>query len=694
MPESRFSSPGQPLGVRAALRIYEGLASLKLAVVVIGFSAALLAAATLVERYFGEEAARWGVYRTWGFTLLHVLLGLNVLCAALVRFPWKRRQVGFLMTHAGILVLLVGCLLTRLGGIDGQLWVAEGGTSHRAFTRAQVFQLEVYQQQNPGANPASDPQRIAIGFAPGPLNWNEYRRWYLLPWRLADRDRGVLYNRDGVSLEVLDYCANSELAEAPPLRLKVRKRHGQPSPAPFSPGTEPWNTIELTDVRSASFQGMHARMGGSNRAELPGGPRVVFWVAGSLAETDAFRDSHPEFEPGRLGLLVVHAQGQKHSFLLDQWKPAERQSLGRSGLWLELAGLNPERGRLQLRVHAPGQSPRPMLIYADFPEMCIHDQEYGVFATYWHPGSAAQPESKSDSPAAMLRGLGGPRIDIIQGTDQGLYYRVWQPPRVEPARPLPLDGTPTVAFQGSGEAVEFYVDRFVPHDLPGRRVRPVGLEPGAPPRLVSPPRVLVRLSVDGRSEQFWLQGLEPSVFDLPPGTFERRVIFGDGRRVALGLRRHEIDLGFEVYLHRFERLLDPGSQRVSHFSSRIDLLDRGDPGAKLQENVTITLNQPVSVIDPSSRRAFRLYQESFQGPWRRDDPEFAQLAGSTSRRDERFVSILALNYDPGRGLKYAGTLLIFVGILTVYFVRTGLFRRGGIPTGTARPRLEAGPEPR
>jgi len=57
---------------------------------------------------------------------LNVLLGLNVLCAAVVRFPWKKSQIGFLVTHAGILVLMLGAVLTRVAGIDANLPVFEG----------------------------------------------------------------------------------------------------------------------------------------------------------------------------------------------------------------------------------------------------------------------------------------------------------------------------------------------------------------------------------------------------------------------------------------------------------------------------------------------------------------------------------------------------------------------------------------
>ena len=87
----------RPLPVRLAFWLYRASASLQLAVVLIAVYALVLAWATFVESWYGTAAAHFGIYRTWWFLLLNVVLGLNVLAAAVIRFPWKRRQTGFLV---------------------------------------------------------------------------------------------------------------------------------------------------------------------------------------------------------------------------------------------------------------------------------------------------------------------------------------------------------------------------------------------------------------------------------------------------------------------------------------------------------------------------------------------------------------------------------------------------------------------
>ncbi|MCB0404179.1 MAG: cytochrome c biogenesis protein ResB, partial [Bdellovibrionales bacterium] len=108
--------------MRALFRFF---ASLKLAVFVLLGTAAVLAVGTVIESMYGMRAAHLMVYGTWWFAGILFLLGLNVLFAALSRYPWKPHQTGFVVTHSGILVLLLGSVITQKFGVDGSLPVVE-----------------------------------------------------------------------------------------------------------------------------------------------------------------------------------------------------------------------------------------------------------------------------------------------------------------------------------------------------------------------------------------------------------------------------------------------------------------------------------------------------------------------------------------------------------------------------------------
>ena len=106
--------------------IYRFLASLKLAVVSILVLAATLAYATFFESWYGAGAAQQYIYRSPGFAVLLAFLGINILSAALIRYPWKRRQTGFVITHAGLLTLLLGSYVSVRTADEGQVGMIEG----------------------------------------------------------------------------------------------------------------------------------------------------------------------------------------------------------------------------------------------------------------------------------------------------------------------------------------------------------------------------------------------------------------------------------------------------------------------------------------------------------------------------------------------------------------------------------------
>ena len=138
MAKSRLITPDQPRFVRAVLATYEFLASLRFAVVLISLLAIVLGVGTFVESAYGTEAVKFGVWNTWWFTLLNALLAVSIFCAAAIRYPWKRHQTGFVITHIGLLVLLMGCLFSQRGGKQGLRRLAPLYAPREVFRKRKV----------------------------------------------------------------------------------------------------------------------------------------------------------------------------------------------------------------------------------------------------------------------------------------------------------------------------------------------------------------------------------------------------------------------------------------------------------------------------------------------------------------------------------------------------------------------------
>jgi hypothetical protein len=118
--------------LRTSYRIFEFFASLELAVFVILTLALVLAVGTVYESKYGAAVASREVYRSLPMQLLLWIFMVNVAAAALSRIPWKRHHIGFLVTHLGIIIILLGSWVTQRAGVDGNLVLAPGESGRHA----------------------------------------------------------------------------------------------------------------------------------------------------------------------------------------------------------------------------------------------------------------------------------------------------------------------------------------------------------------------------------------------------------------------------------------------------------------------------------------------------------------------------------------------------------------------------------
>ena len=106
------------------------LASLKLTIILLILIAVALSAGTIIESIHGTEAARSVYFAPWFFAL-QALFAVNILGAIWERFPRDRYRIGFLITHASMILILGGALGTALFVVDGRLPLWEGDSSAR-----------------------------------------------------------------------------------------------------------------------------------------------------------------------------------------------------------------------------------------------------------------------------------------------------------------------------------------------------------------------------------------------------------------------------------------------------------------------------------------------------------------------------------------------------------------------------------
>ncbi len=110
------------------------LASIKLAVVLIISLGVMTAWGTFVEaKYNDAEAASKIVYNS---PMMYVLMGAfatNLIAVMADRWPWRERHTGFILAHIGLLLLMLGAVMTKVMGIDGTLTVGLGQQSKQVI---------------------------------------------------------------------------------------------------------------------------------------------------------------------------------------------------------------------------------------------------------------------------------------------------------------------------------------------------------------------------------------------------------------------------------------------------------------------------------------------------------------------------------------------------------------------------------
>jgi len=553
----RLRSPDQPWWLRWLLAGYEWAASLQLAVPLITLTAAVLAWATFVEKWYGTEAVWFGIYRAWWFMALVGLLGLNVLCATLIRWPWKKHQTGFVITHTGILVLLAGCLLQQGWGIQGQMILHEGEASNLVYEDQKVFRLEIFENRLAEGGPAADHplvKSVEVPFRSGPFHWADYPRMAFFPWRIVPRDQGRIYDQDGITLEVLDYYADSQRLAVPRLVLEL-KRLGQASEqgqasiqesqlsgqgiqdigqegqngGPEEEGSVQEGRLSLTVAPVSRPHAGQRPFGLGDWQNMPWGPPVVFWLAGSPAECRAFLHTRPDGPVGSSGQVVLWHQGKVYRFSVSEWQKAGPQRLGDSGLEVALVQHEERLRAVELEIRRLGpNSPGPvrMFLFAQNPSHNRQAEALGVYGSFWvEPPQIPQRLAEIER-VEQLRLAACLRLDLLQGPDGILYYRQWHAPRVvsaglwpgfehqklrlaeqppssgtssgqaaEAGQPYPVGHLPPLrVFTGTPLETEVRLCEFRPAARPSIVYEPKPLEPGPSGRLRQP-MAKVRLTV-------------------------------------------------------------------------------------------------------------------------------------------------------------------------------------------------------
>ena len=608
--------PRQPKALAGVVHLsgvlFRCLASLRLAVLLLVVLAVLLACTTVVEALRGTEYVQWYVYHGVWFIALLVILAANVLAAALVRFPWKRRHLGFLSTHLGVLVLLGGSLQTFVGGIEGRLPFAEGDTADKIVIRDRSLLKAVLHGEH---GPAS----TEFAFSAGPFDWPEGKT---LEFGQAEGIGLTVLRFYRHAVEEVSWVPGASGLGSPALEFAFHAPGGKTISQQWLAGSQLGGDVE---IGPADFKLLTTSVD-SMVGDFLDPPLAGAGDDGVLSMCYEDQVFHVDVK-GNVGKKVPLGETGASVEIVEHLADAVVGTADR----LVSRGTEPRNPMLDLLAHLPGRDePIRQVAFARFPALNLdrsHGRTCPVKFWYYHPAFSAEPGA-----------------EFLQAPDGRLYCRVGAGGEYL-SRGEVKRGDRIETWAGFSVSIL----QYVPHArrevsflrVPGTGEDSPGLEAAA----------LVELSLDDETEQVWIQrNGQERMIQTPEGV------------LVLTFAYDQLPLGFSLKLLDFKHGLNPGRVGDASFASSVQLVDsaRG-----LDEKRKVSMNNPL-VHDK-----FTFYQSSFN-----------RLG------DGRDVSILSVSHDPGRFLKYLGSLMVCVGTFVVFYMRRHSTREGSSSVSKKPPRSD------
>ncbi|MDR3606981.1 MAG: cytochrome c biogenesis protein ResB [Oligoflexia bacterium] len=601
-------------------RVFRFASSVRLAVPLM--ATLLLAAATgtvLESRYNSQVAAIYVYHSTW-FLLLLALLWVNIFSATFARIPFRKSHVGFVITHIGLLTLLIGGIVTATVGVDGQLRVVQGSSDNEVFLQNLVVRVEDERGSLSHAlfprtlKPMGGEELDAINDAVGSgFLIDRYEPF-------VAEERGFVAGGDDAGRLALQFSMKSRFFDVTDWLDSRDHASMQMGPATLRLVFDSASSEKKSKPRRPSSQGS------ATRARSGAILRVKEFKSGKvLAEIPV---SELEKEPQKVGLFEVKLARRYEAAVVAGGGAGKLDEQG-------IPGKNPA---LDLRISHQGQEIREV-IFSHFPGFSL--QPKGVFGMRF--------EYVVGAGAASEEGLTG--RDAETSVEGGAAER----PREGNVVEFHVDSKSAVTlelFKNGNQVLKQAVQEGVPVQTPwmgmqvtlrsivrgGQEVglvRPIEL----PVRAQMPPSAL-RVHVPGQSGQqddgVWIVEGERRSLTTQSGT--RFVYFGPD----------SIHLPFRVALKEFSKVDYPGTDTAMSYQSRVQV-DGAD------RDIVISMNEPFK------RAGFTLYQSSY-----------------VLEPGQPPMSIFSVNRDPGRFIKYAGSLILVIGIALFTLMRSSWYLKRGV----------------
>lgn len=661
-PSDVRSTPAAPRAKTGPLwALYRFLASVKLAVISISLLAGVLGYATFYESWHGTNAVQETIYRSWWFGALLGLLGVNIFCAASIRYPWKKRQTGFVVTHAGLLVVLLASFLMARICREGSVAFGEGErTAQLIKSDSPVLRVRPIDTKT---GKVLNNREFVLDFQAGAFAWP------------AGRSELLTQKADPFDLRVKAFLPASvgkyrheELPRGevgvPMLRLGL--------------AVAPPNALRPIDVFREDLQDSSKWFTAPGKLQRKvkslGGIRVIFQYLDRDVESKLDDFLNPPKTPtdfARLHYKDAKGAPRVYEWTLGADQKGQAVTLPDSDLKVTftdtfelpqnmLRELDPESGDAEI-VGAKFEVRK-----GDGPPRTYYGWTVPLLPSFMETKTEGATAEAPDLTIGFVHdphfeGMVRGQLEIVAIPGEKLFHRytnkagVQSIGPIEENRELTLGGGPNQPMALTFEVKDYFPSGketfgFVALQMPkGKQSEGI-------------PAALVEMTVDGQSREFWVRGqasTEPSFTVFWPDGTQRRFVEFDDKVYEVGYDVDRTDLPFSLKLVDFDVRFDRGTPQPKSYTSKVLLTDE-DRGLKDDSRI-ITMNEPLE------HGWWTCYQASYREI---EDPMTGQKSG-------QFMSILQTRYDPVWPVMYGGCALVVLGTFLQFYMRAGVFTDGG-----------------
>ena len=523
------TAPGSRGGV--AYAVLRAVGSLWYAALLLVLALVAMACATIFESSRGTEAALKVFYGSRWFVGLLALVAVNVAAAMIIRFPFHRRQIGFVITHGSILVTLAGAFVTSQWGVDGQVGIAEGETVSRfSLPKGTLTVLN-----------RADGTRAEIDLTSRDFD----------SFTAVERPRAGILTLGNLEVGVERYLPDSEVVE------QMMNDNSQASYA-----------VEVSLSMMGRDQPRWLRAGEPARF---GSRDIIFRVVDDGEEMARLLAPEPADTDGSDGVVQIEYEGLTYELPLSRCRE-EPVPVGETGYtarvlrYLPHASVGPDNKLVNVSDRPMNPAIEVELAGPDGKETRLAFARFPDFASM-HGGQRIE-ELKVEFSAPDAAARPSAAIEVLQGSTGKLYVRFPGDAGGADVQEVALG----VPVESPWPTHEFKVLRQFDHARLDRSV--VAVEPREEARI---PAVLLNVSTAEGTTQSWLQKFRP-----------RRVTMG-GVAYEFIYGNKALPLGFSLKLDRFHLGFYPGGSRPRSFESHVTIVDPSSGGT---ESRVISMNNP------------------------------------------------------------------------------------------------------